>query len=206
MINFVMMVMNFHQIEDIVRLSARLGVDQVNFKQCDVIRGENGRDYGLFAPQKNREVRRLEKAVSKARRLAKKLRIKTTAFAFTPDELPVCDQDPRGSLFVRHDGYVAPCINLAFGGHTTFLGEKASIATVHYGRLPDQDLLALWDNISCKFYRERFSHRVRAHDAVIVNSSFEASLPKLRETLQAAKDAMPEAPPGCNVCHYLYGI
>ncbi len=206
MINFVMMGMNFHQIEDIVRLSAKLGVDQVNFKQCDVIRGENGRDYGLFALQKNREVRRLEKAVGKARRLAKKLKIQTTAFAFTPDELSVCAQDPRGSLFVRHDGYVAPCINLAFGGHTTFLKENATIPTVHYGRLPDQDLLALWETISCRFYRERFSHRVRAHDAVIAKSSFEASLPKLRETLQAAKDAMPEAPPGCNVCHYLYGI
>jgi len=43
MINFVLMDMNFHQVDEIVRLAARLGVDQVNFKQCDVIRGKEGK-------------------------------------------------------------------------------------------------------------------------------------------------------------------
>ena len=42
MINFVLMNTNFHQVEEIVRLAARLGVDQVNFNQCDVIRGAGG--------------------------------------------------------------------------------------------------------------------------------------------------------------------
>jgi MoaA/NifB/PqqE/SkfB family radical SAM enzyme len=49
MINFVLMDMNVHQMEEIVRLAARLGVDQVNFKQCDVIRKQLGKGFGLFA-------------------------------------------------------------------------------------------------------------------------------------------------------------
>ncbi|UCD82673.1 MAG: radical SAM protein, partial [Desulfobacterales bacterium] len=94
MINFVLMNINFHQVEDIVRLAARLGVDQVNFKQCDVIRGKEGKGFGLFASDETKEIRRLQKSLKKARRLAKKLKIKTTAFDFTPQELAVCDQDP----------------------------------------------------------------------------------------------------------------
>ncbi|MDX1709067.1 MAG: SDR family NAD(P)-dependent oxidoreductase, partial [Desulfobacterales bacterium] len=40
MINFVLMDLNVHQMEEMVKLAARLGVDQLNFKQCDVIRGQ----------------------------------------------------------------------------------------------------------------------------------------------------------------------
>jgi MoaA/NifB/PqqE/SkfB family radical SAM enzyme len=206
MINFVLMPMNFHQVEDIVKLAHRLSVDQVNFKQCDVIRGERGKGYGLFAVEMTKDIRRLEKALAKAHRLAKKLKIKTTAFPFIPEEQPVCDQDPRNSMFVLHNGAVGPCINLALGGATTFLGREVTMPTVHYGRLPDQNLIDLWETKTCKFYRERFERRVQAYDAVIVDSAVGSSWTKFREMQQAAKEAMPEAAEGCGVCHYLYNI
>ena len=206
MINFVLMPMNFHQVEDIVKLAHRLGVDQVNFKQCDVIRGERGKGYGLFAVEKTKDILRLEKALAKALRLAKKLEIKTTSFPFIPEEQPVCDQDPRNSIFILHNGAVGPCINLALGGATTFLGQDVVMPTIHYGRLPDQNLNDLWETNTCRFYRERFESRVKAYDAVIGNGAIGSSFTKFRETLQAAKDAMPEAAEGCKVCHYLYNI
>jgi short-subunit dehydrogenase/MoaA/NifB/PqqE/SkfB family radical SAM enzyme len=206
MINFVMMPQNVHQVEDIVRLSAKLGIDRINFKQCDVVRGDNGRDYGLFASKETRQIRRFKKDLGKARRLADKLKVDTTAFSFVPDELPVCAQDPRDSLFIRHDGWVAPCINLAVGGPTTFLDEEVNMPAVYYGRLPENDLLELWKTTTCRYYRERFAKRVQAHDAVIGSSDFEPCLIKLKETLNAAREAMPKAPDGCRVCHYLYGI
>ncbi len=205
MINFVLMPMNFHQVEEIIKLAARLGVDQVNFKQCDVIRGEHGKGYGLFAAQENKEIRRLKKSLSKARRFAKKLKIHTTAFSFTPQEQPVCDQDPRNSLFIRFDGAVAPCINLAIGGPTTFLSQDVIMPKVHYGRLPGQDLMKLWRSDTCKFYRERFENRVKSHDDNII-SSLVGSSSSRQKALQDAIRAMPESPKGCKVCHYLYNI
>ena len=206
MINFVLMDLNFHQIEDIVRLAAQLGVDQLNFKQCDVIRGESGKGHGLFGVDETKDIRRLKKSLGKARRLAKKLNIATTAFAFTPEERSVCQQDPRDSLFIRYDGLAAPCINLAIGGPTTFLGQEVRMPNVHYGRLPDTDLLALWQSESCEFYRQQFELRAKKHDEAIVSGMLSASGARRLKALQAAKDAMPEPPPGCNVCHYLYDI
>ena len=205
MINFVLMEMNFGQIEEIVKLASRLGVDQVNFKQCDVIRGDSGKGFGLFAREETRELRRLEKALTRARRLAKKLKVQTTAFSFTPDERPVCEQDPRNSMFIRHDGSVGPCINLAIGGPTTFLGEEVTMPTVHYGRLPEDDLQNLWETDSCKFYRERFENRVKAHEDALVKGLVGSSSSR-EKTLRAAIEAMPEPPEGCKVCHYLYDI
>jgi MoaA/NifB/PqqE/SkfB family radical SAM enzyme len=206
MINFVLMDINVHQIEDIVRLAGRLEVDQVNFKQCEVIRGDAGKGHGLFGPKETREIRRLRKSLEKARRLAKKLNISTTAFAFTPNERPVCEQDPRNSMFVRYDGVVSPCINLAIGGLTTFLGKEAVIPSVHYGRLPGDDLLELWNSETCMQYRIRFEQRAKKHDETMMNHLIGSSGSNREKTFQAAKDAMPEPPHGCNVCHYLYDI
>lgn len=206
MINFVLMEMNFHQVAEIVRLAGQLGVDQVNFKQCDVIRDKAGKGLGLFAPGETAEIRRLTKSLAKARRLAKKLRIQTTASPFTPHELPVCDQDPRDSLFIGYDGTVAPCISLALGGPTTFLGKEKTVASVHYGRLPGDDLMDIWQTDGCRFYRQRFEQRVRIHDETLVRNLFDSGGSGREKIFQAAREGMPQPPAGCNVCHYLYDI
>ena len=192
--------------EDIVHLASRLGVDQVNFKQCDVIRGQEGKGHGLFASKETKDIRRLQKMLDKTRRLAKKLNIETTAFAFTPNELAVCEQDPRDSLFIRHDGTVAPCINLALGGPTTFLGLAVNMPSVHYGKLPDDDLLDLWETKMCRFYRSKFQERVEKFDQTVMNKLIGAGGGNRSKVLEEARQAMPNPPGGCNVCHYLYDI
>jgi MoaA/NifB/PqqE/SkfB family radical SAM enzyme len=93
-LNFVMMALNVHQLADMVRLAADLGVDRLNFKQCDVIRTVNDGNSGLYGERRDKQIRSFEKQLRKARRLAERLCVETTAFAFSPDELPVCAQDP----------------------------------------------------------------------------------------------------------------
>ncbi len=206
MINFVMMSHNFHQVEEIVRLAAQLGVDHVNFKQCEVIRGEHGKGHGLFGKEETKEIRRWKKELDKALRLAKKLGIQTTASPFTPMERPVCEQDPRDSAFISYEGEVAPCINLVKGGPTTFLGQETVMPSVCYGRLPKVNLRELMENETCKLYRERFQKRVAAHEQVFMRALMSDSLPIPERVMQDALKDMPEAPESCKVCHYLFGI
>lgn len=79
--------------------------------------------------------------------------------------------------------------------------------SVHYGRLPDTDINTLWESEPCRFYRERFEKRIHANNQGFFQADLsEPSLQKLKAAEQAALDAMPEAPEGCRVCHYLYGI
>ena len=205
-LNFVIMTFNAHQFTDIVELASGLGMDQINFKQCDVSRGDDGQGHGLFAAKESKTIRRLKKDLRKSLRHAHRLNLSTTAYPFVPDEQPVCDQDPRDSLFIRYDGWTAPCINLAYGGSSAFLGKPVILPAVHFGQVPFQSLFEIWDSPVCRSYRERFQKRALAYDRVIVNSSFEASWIKLREVLQAAVSAMPHAPDGCSVCHYLYNV
>lgn len=206
MVNVVIMTRNVHQLEDMIKLADRLGVDQVNFKQCDVIRGDYGKGHGLFASQASKQTDQLKKALDKASRLAKKLNIKVTTFSFVPEEQPVCEQDPRDSVFIRYDGSISPCINLAIGGPSTFLGEEIVFPTVSYGNLSQHDLLDLWRTETCRFYRKQFENRVKSHDRVLASYDHGHSILKLKEAFQAAIKAMPEAPEGCARCHYLYDI
>ncbi|MDJ0621557.1 MAG: SDR family NAD(P)-dependent oxidoreductase [Desulfocapsaceae bacterium] len=206
MINFVIMQSNYHQLEKIIQLAHDLGVDQVNFKQCDVIRGEHGKEFGLFDSEETKKVKQLKKALDKANRLARKLEVKTTSFSFVPEEQSVCDQDPRDSLFIRFDGSVSPCINLAIGGPSTFLGKDIIFPHVAYGKIPDEDILALWESEQCNFYRRTFSQRVKAYDAALAKADFGHDIIKLKEAFRDAIKAMPEAPDGCKTCHYLYDI
>lgn len=206
MINFVIMSSNARQLVGMVELAHRLGVDQVNFKQCDVIRGDHGKGHGIFAAKESKQIKQMQKLLNQATKVASKLDIKTTAFSFVPEEQPVCDQDPRGSIFVRYDGSVAPCINLAIGGPSTFLGTDVVFPTVHYGKLPENDLLELWQSTPCKFYRHGFERRLKIHDAVLASHDHEPSLIKWQETVKAATAAMPQAPEGCRNCHYLYDV
>jgi short-subunit dehydrogenase/MoaA/NifB/PqqE/SkfB family radical SAM enzyme len=205
-INFVMMSDNIHQLGDMVQLAARHSFDRINFKQCDVIRGESGKGFGLFGGERNREIRRYEKLISKARGLGKRLKVEVAGFSFVPEEQPVCAQDPRSSVFVRYDGRVAPCINLAYGGPTTWLGKEVVMPSVHYGGLPGEDLVSLWETPACVMYRKRFEERERAYNRRVAGYDREPSLQYLRQTLEEARKGMPEPLEGCRVCHYLYGI
>ncbi len=206
MLNFVLMPENVHELERIVRLAARLGVDKVHFKQCDVVRGEQGRGRALFARAADRAIRALEKKLQRARRLARGLGLESEASAFVARELPVCGQDPRSSLFIRHDGAVAACISLAYGGPSVFLGRDVHMPEEHYGRLPADDLLALWEAAPCRARRERFAERVRAYEGEIQRGFLGTAPSSYEQALGAAAAAMPEAPAGCSVCHYLHGV
>jgi len=204
----VMLPGNVHQLEALVRLAADLGVDQINFKHCDVIRQSELRDLALFLPAGSGQVRRHQKALARARRLARRLGVAFTAFSFEPDEMPVCDMDPRDALFVAADGRVTPCVSLAYGGPADFLGRPVEMPAVSFGRLPGEDLLDIWNNSpNCRLFRECFSQRIRAYNAALAAADLgEPSLPRLQAALEEARRAMPPPPPGCRVCHYLYDL
>ncbi len=206
LINFVMLRQNAHELQNMVLVAEQLGVDHISFKQCDVIRDKQGLGLGLFQPQESQAIKQLRKEIKKSQRLARKKKIETTFFSLVPEEQPVCDQDPRASLFIRSDGLVAPCINKAYGGATTFLGEPTEMPTVWFGQLPQNDLSDIWRTDNCRFYQTRFDDRMRHFSNALMNTDFDFSMGGVQDVLDEAQEAMNAPPKGCDVCHYLYDI
>jgi len=205
LIQCVVMGSNVRECAGLVRLAAELGVDEVSFKQCDVIRGDYGKDLGVFS-EVHDEVVPVEAALAEAREEGRRLGVEIYEFSLTPTEQAVCEQDPRSSLFVRHDGRVSPCIGQAYGGPTTFLGRDAVMPSLHFGRLPGDGLADIWESESCSSFRALFRARVEAYERAVLDA-MAGSVPLSREKLLArGRAAMPPAADGCRVCHYLYGI
>ncbi len=206
MLNYVMMKSNFDQLTEMVRLAVELGVDQINFKQCEVIRGSHGKDFGLFQSEDSVEIIKRQRHLAYVLKLAKKKGLAATATPFLPAERCVCEQDPRDSLFIRYDGVVSPCINLANGGPTMFLGQEVELPHVAYGSLPQSDLDSMWQSDTCLTYRDTFSERCRLYDNVFMEGILGDSRLTPQKLEDIARRRMPKPPPGCAVCHYLYGL
>jgi MoaA/NifB/PqqE/SkfB family radical SAM enzyme len=166
-IEFILTSQNIQQIDEMIKQAVRLQAEKVTFKQCNVVHQPSGKRYGFLPTKETRDEERLRKSMTKARRIAKKLKIGFTAFSHLPDEQPVCDHDPRYSLFIRHDGIVAPCVNLAFRNSVFFLNKKINMPLVHYEQLPTQDLLDVWKTEACRNYRKSFHARVSAYDTAL---------------------------------------
>jgi hypothetical protein len=64
----------------------------------------------------------------------------------------------------------------------------------------------LWETESCQFYRTRFQQRVEKQDNIIINGLLAGGGANRAKVLQEAREAMPQPPKGCNVCHYLFDI
>lgn len=199
---------NIAQVRDLVMLAHRLGADQVNFKQCDVIRSVVPKGLSLFQDRATKDRARFGKQVNKAAKLARKLGLAVTAFGFEPDQLPVCDMEPARSAFIGHDGRVSPCINLAYGGESSFFGRPTIIPTVIFGRLPEDDLAAILTGSPLRRGMvETFEARLTAYNQTLARQApAEPNLMKLNQAFERAKEAMPPAPEGCRECHYLFDV
>lgn len=206
MMNFVMMELNFHSMRDFVRLAADLGVDQINFRQCEHVRGEHGRGFGLFGKEMTPEIKRREAELKHVCSVAKKLGIKTQTAPFTPLEQCVCGQDPRDSLFVRYDGAVSICNSLAYGGLSVFLGQDVQFPEVICGRLPKGDLFDAWSAPLSWLYRETFAERCREYEKICVEAFVGDARITNDRLSKMIRQRLREAPSGCKVCNYLYGF
>jgi hypothetical protein len=78
--------------------------------------------------------------------------------------------------------------------------------SVRYGKLPEKDLLELWNAPDCVRFRERFQSRVKAYEKVFFEGLTTGSHLTPDRLLEEALKKMPEAPEACKVCHYLHGI
>lgn len=206
LVQAVIMPANLHELEDIVALAAAAGASSVVLKNCDVVRSESEQSRAVYKGGGGCDVKAVRRALKLAQKRANKDGVELKTYAMEPEEGPVCDQDPRRSLFVGYDGRVSPCIGLAYGGEARFFGEKVVIPTVVYGRLPEDDLMALRETGTALKYRNVFQRRVDTYNKALSDVDGDMDLVKLRRILDKAVEAMPKAPEGCDRCHYLYGV
>jgi len=197
MMVFVMMRENFHELPPYVELAHELGVEQIIFKNLDVIfkdEDDQRRVFGHNGPW----ISELNTLIGEAQKRAKQHDINLRLYFLQPQELPICEHDPLHNLFVNWQGYVSPCITLSYAEQRVFNGRQYVVPCQRYGNINEETLEEIWAKAAYRQFRQPYELRVRLDREQTIN------LIVGDEATPATE--MPPAPEGCRTCYYLYGV
>ncbi len=109
----------------------------------------------------------------------------------------MCEINPRQNLFINWEGYVSPCITLAYVRRHYFQGQWRARASVRFGNIREAELPVLWNREPYREFRSTFQRRERVWLAHALTVAAEGNA-------QPVASFLPEAPLGCQTCYYLY--
>jgi len=196
---FVMMRANIHELPALVELAHDLGIAQVVAKNLDVIlKGEDDRER-LFSYEASSQPEAAYPAIHQAQEKARRLGLPLGIYALAPREAAVYEQNPLDNVFFSWEGFVSPCITLAYAERRVFGGEWHDVARQRFGDINREELGDIWEKQAYGGFRQAFQRRAQAW--------LWGALGSLPEELHSAEGlALPPAPEGCRTCHYLYGV
>jgi MoaA/NifB/PqqE/SkfB family radical SAM enzyme len=197
MLVFVMMRENFHELPAYVDLAHELGVEQIIFKNLDVILKEGDDERRLFS-HAGGPVAGLEQEITEARQRADKWGISLRLYGLQPHELAMCEQNPLQSIFFNWAGYVSPCITLSYAESRVFDGARHHVPCRRFGDINQESLEEIWNGAAYREFRRVYETRLRLEQQATVNL--------LMGSPEDGPLEWPPAPEGCRICYYLYGV
>jgi MoaA/NifB/PqqE/SkfB family radical SAM enzyme len=197
MLVIVMMQENFRELPIYVELAHKLGVEQIIFKNLDVILKDGDDERRLFNHD-GPPLANVEPLIAEAQKRAKKLGVGLRLYALQPQELASCEQNPLQNLFFNWAGYVSPCITLSYADNRVFNGERHFVPCQRYGNINEEPLEKIWEKAAYQEFRRAYETRVRLERRATINALVRGE--------QGESSEMPPAPEGCSTCYYLYGV
>jgi MoaA/NifB/PqqE/SkfB family radical SAM enzyme len=135
---------------------------------------------------------------------AQKLRIHLKKPSLSVSDVPVCAENPFGSLYISTEGEVSPCVYLCPPLPSPFkriFCEKEYLTErVSFGNVFTDSFSAIWSSSNYDAFRNRFHERNKAYRDLYF--SFWDS-PWLKN---AQENVFPEPPAPCKTCHKILGI
>jgi MoaA/NifB/PqqE/SkfB family radical SAM enzyme len=197
MMVFVMMHDNYHELPIYVDLAHELGVEQIIFKNLDVILKEGDDARRLFSHE-GPPLANVQPVIAEAQKRAKKLGVGLRLYAMQPQERMICEHDPLHNLFFNWAGYVSPCITLSYAEDRVFDGQRHFVPCQRFGNITEEALEQIWDKIAYQGFRRPYEIRVRLERQATINV--------LMGSEEIETPEVPSAPAVCRTCYYLYGI
>ncbi len=194
---FVMMRENYHELPAFIELAQQLGIEHVIAKNVDVILKDGDDERRLFSYDGPPRAE-FSDVLDAAQRRAKELGLGFRQYNLQPNEQPMCEHDPLRNLFINYEGYVSPCITLAYAEQRVFNGERQTVPCQRYGNVTLEALEDIWRGDDYRGFRRRFQTRVDA--------GRQAMLDVMLNPSAGNTTTLPPAPEGCRTCYYLYGI
>jgi MoaA/NifB/PqqE/SkfB family radical SAM enzyme len=149
-------------------------------------------------------VNRYDEILKQAETNAKKLQIRLTKPHLSAVDVPVCAENPFGSLYISAEGEVSPCVYLYPPLPSPFkriFCDKVHLTEkVTFGNILRDPFPAIWSRSNYEAFRNRFHAREKAYRDLCF-SLWDS--PRLNAS---SDDVLPESPEPCKTCHKILGI
>lgn len=196
MVVFVMMRDNIDELPAFIDLAFQMGIDHVIAKNLDVILKEEDESRRIFTSTDAPPPVEATRAIAEAQVRAKRHGLAMRVYSLQPEELLICDQDPVHTLFVNWEGWISPCITLAYATRRIFCGRPTELPIYRFGNVNDGELPDIWDKAAYREFRGVYEAR-----------SNEVYMAKQKGNVKPVKlSGLPPAPEACQSCHYLYNL
>ena len=208
-IAFVAMKRNIHDLGEVIRIGSRLGAiefsvsnvlahnasmleENLYTRSLDMIAGQDIRPT-IHVPQMDIEPQTL-KALGEVMRDLNQLEFTGSYLNHNVDQCPFLE---KGSMAVRRDGKVSPCLPLLYT-HEHYLGDRKRISHEYFvGDVRENGLLDIWNNSDYRTLRKRLQD-FDFSPCVVCNSCEMA--------LENREDCFGNTQPTCGGCLWAQGL
>jgi len=158
---FLMVEDNVEQVPSVPSLAKEAGVEEVALTNiCHTINTWQERQrVFIWEGVKNK----YEKIVKQAETNARRLGIRLKRPSLSAIDVPVCEENPLGNLYISVDGEVSPCVYLypplPSPFKRIFCGKEYWIDKVSFGNIYRDPFSAIWNGSNYEEFRNRFIER-----------------------------------------------
>jgi MoaA/NifB/PqqE/SkfB family radical SAM enzyme len=199
---FLMVKDNISEVPLVPSFAKELGIEEVvltNICHCINIWQEKNRIFVWESGQN-----KYEEIVKQAEANARDLNIRLKRPSLSAIDVPVCEENPLGNLYISADGEVSPCVYLypplPSPFKRIFCGKEYWQEKISYGNILKHPFSVIWDRAMYEQFRNRFIEREKRFKELY------ASLwdsPRMRD---AQGNVLPHPPEPCKTCHKILGI
>lgn len=144
-----------------------------------------------------------EKILKETEIKARELKINLRRPSLSAQDVPVCEENPLGNLYISVDGEVSPCVYLhppvPSPFKRIFCGNQNNIKKLSFGNIFRESFQNIWNTKRYTEFRNSFINRKRKSE-----QRYLYFLNMDRKKL--LKESLPQPPEQCRTCHKMLGV
>jgi MoaA/NifB/PqqE/SkfB family radical SAM enzyme len=193
---------NISEVPAVPSFAVELGIKDVvltNICHCINVWQETHR---LFLWEKSEN--EYEEIVKQAEANAKKLKIRLKRPSLFAIDVPVCEENPLGNLYISAEGEISPCVYLypplPSPFKRIFRSEPCWLEKVSLGNIFKEPFPSVWNGEHYEKFRNCFQERKEKFNEVYLSLLQSSSIETLRGIV------IPQPPEPCRTCHKILGV
>ncbi len=191
---------NIHEIPEIVKLGAEIGVKEIVFINITHISNKRQDEEKAFSCD-SQEKGLYDKITGETLKKKKKYRIKINMPNLISSDVAVCSENPLENIYISVEGEVSPCVYLyppiAEGFTRIFCGKEHKTNKISFGNIFYEDIETIWNKKEYVDFRKRFYGR---------KDKMKELFNLLLEPRRLPNIVLPEPPEPCKTCHKILGV